>query len=57
MTAKYQAKAYDNINLRVKKGKKAELKTFVASRGESLNGFITKAIEERVEREQSKRRY
>ena len=44
---KYNAKAYDRVALMVKKGKREELKSIA----ESLNTFINKAIEERIERE------
>lgn len=47
---KYQSKAYDRINLVVPKGRKAELQAAAQEQGESLNGFISKAIEERTER-------
>lgn len=41
---KYNAKAYDQINLTVKKGKRDEIKLFAAQRGESINSFINKLI-------------
>ncbi len=44
--AKYNAKAYDRIELKVKKGEKEKLKLHAESNGESLNGFINRAIEE-----------
>lgn len=47
---KYNEKAYDRIGITVKKGRKVELKAFSDKHGESLNGFINKAIEERIER-------
>lgn len=52
--AKYNAKTYDRINLVVKKGKKDELKSHAESRGESLNGFINRAIKETVDRDNEK---
>jgi predicted HicB family RNase H-like nuclease len=48
---KYNAKAYDQINLTVKKGEKEELQAHAAERGESLNGFVNRAIHETVERD------
>lgn len=42
--AKYNAKAYDEIKIRVHKGEKEEIKAFASSRGMSLNEFITAAI-------------
>ena len=48
---KYNAKAYDEIKVRVPKGRKAELQTHAEQRGESLNGFIGRAIDEQVRRD------
>ena len=48
---KYNARAYDEIKARVPKGKKAELQAYVESRGESLNGFVNRAIDETMERD------
>lgn len=42
--AKYNAKAYDEIKVRVHKGEKEEIKAFAASKGLSLNEFITATI-------------
>ena len=50
-TAKYNLKSYDRYSLMFKKGRKEELKTIAESLGESLNTFINKAIDERIERE------
>ena len=47
---RYNAKAYDRVELVVKKGRKDELKAAADAQGESLNGFITAAINERMER-------
>lgn len=48
---KYNAKAYDEIKVRVLKGRKAELQTYAEQRGESLNGFIGRAISETIQRD------
>lgn len=48
---KYNAKAYDEIKTRVPKGRKAEIKSHAESNGESLNGFINRAIDETMERD------
>lgn len=48
---KYNEKAYDRIALTVKKGEKDRLKAHAERRGETLNGFINRAIEETVERD------
>lgn len=47
---KYNAKAYDEIKVRVHKGEKEEIKAFAASNGMSLNEFITTAILEAMNR-------
>ena len=41
----WNARNYDRINLTVPKGKKDEIKDHAESRGESVNGFINRAIE------------
>ena len=48
---RYAAKVYDRINLQVKKGRKDEIKAAADAVSESLNGFITEAIDQRMERE------
>jgi len=50
-TAKYNAKAYDRIELKVKKGEKTTLQAHAENRGESLNGFVNRAITETIERD------
>lgn len=50
-SAKYNAKAYEEIKLRVKKGNKEKIKRYAAEHGESLNGFINRAIKETMERD------
>ena len=44
-TARYNKKAYDRINVIVKKGQRQIIKDFVASQGKSLNRFICDAID------------
>ena len=49
---RYVKKNYDRIELMVKpKGRKDELKAHAAGRGESLNAFINRAIDETLERD------
>lgn len=48
---KYNAKNYDRIALQVKKGRRDILKAHADSQGESLNGFINRAIDETMERD------
>ena len=42
---KYMAANYDRINLTVEKGRKEIIKAHAEARGESVNGFINRAIE------------
>lgn len=51
---KYIAKAYDRINLTVPKGDKDKIKTHAEEMGESVNGFINRAIDETIERDKEK---
>ena len=48
---KYISKAYDRINLTMPKGKKETVQNHVAQRGESVNSFINRAIDEAIERD------
>jgi len=48
---KYRDKAYDQINIVVPKGKKAALQEHATGMGESLNGFVNRAIDETVGRD------
>lgn len=50
-TNKWIAKAYDRINLTVPKGKQANIKAHAKACGESVNGFINRAINEAMARE------
>lgn len=45
---KYIAKAYDRINLTVPKGKKDTIQAHAESQGESVNGFINRAIDDQI---------
>ena len=53
--AKYNAKAYEQIPVRVSKGKKDIIKAHAESRSESLNGFINRAIDEAMERDKNRK--
>lgn len=48
---KYRDKTYDRVEITLPKGRKAELQAHAAQRGESLNGFIGRAIDEQVKRD------
>lgn len=41
----------DEIKLRVPKGEKEKIKAYAESKGESVNGFIYRAIQECMERD------
>ena len=49
--SKYNAKSYDRLYSFVPKGHKNEIEICAKSVGESLNEFIVKAIDQRMERE------
>lgn len=48
---KYIAKAYDRVNLTMPKGKKEVLQAHAQACGESVNAYINKAIDQRMEQE------
>ncbi len=50
---KYNAKAYEEIKVRVPKGKKEIVQAHAEARKESVNGFINRAISEAMERDQA----
>ena len=48
---KYVKENYDRQEITFPKGKKDLVKAHAASKGESVNGFINRAIDETMERE------
>ena len=50
----YISRTYDRVNLTLPKGKKESLQSHAAARGESLNGFVNRAIDEAIERDSMK---
>lgn len=50
-TARYNKKAYDRINIIVKKGQRQIIKDFAASQGKSLNRFVLDSIEYQMNKE------
>ncbi len=48
---KYNAKAYDRINIAVSKGNKDIIKAHAEKHGESINGFVNRAIDETMQRD------
>ena len=51
--SKYMKNNYDEIKVRVEKGRKAQIQAHAEVQGESVNGFINRAIAETMERDQS----
>ena len=49
--AKYIKNNYDEIKVRVEKGKREIIKAAAEQAGESLNGYIKKAVDQRMERD------
>ena len=54
---KYMAANYDRINLTVPKGQKDAIRAHAESHGESVNGFINRAIMEVTEMDNMHRAY
>lgn len=50
---KWISKTYDRINLTVAKGKKEIIQAHAEAHSESVNGFINRAIDEAIERDES----
>lgn len=48
---RYNEKAYDRISLTVPKGEKEVVAAHASKNGESVNGFINRAIRETIARE------
>ena len=50
---RYEDKAYDKVLVRFPKGKKDIIKAHTEAHSESVNGFINRAIDEAIERDES----
>lgn len=48
---RYEDKAYDKVLVRMPKGQKEAIKAHAEARGESVNGFVNRAISETMERD------
>ena len=48
---RYNAKAYDEMKVRVAKGNKEQIQAHAEAQGESLNAFINRAINDTMERD------
>ena len=51
---KYNDKTYDRVQLVIPKGERVDLKAHATAMGESLNGFVNRAIREALERDKAK---
>lgn len=49
--AKYMKNNYDELKIRVPKGEKEQIKAHADTQGESLNGFVKRAIDETMKRD------
>lgn len=49
--AKYTKENYDELKIRLTKGKKQEIQICAEKKSQSLNSFVAEAIEEKIERE------
>lgn len=49
--SKYMKENYDELKVRVPKGKKDIIKAHATEQGESINGFVNRAIDETMERD------
>lgn len=50
---KWNAKTYDRVNLTMPKGKKEVIQARAADAGESVNAYINRAVDQRMEREEA----
>ncbi|MBD5149051.1 MAG: DUF1778 domain-containing protein [Oscillibacter sp.] len=48
-TARYNKKAYDRIEIKVKKGRKQEIAAYAAAQNKSVTQFIVDAIDKAME--------
>ena len=49
---KYNAKAYDQLRIIVKKGEKEQIKAHAERQGLSLNGYVNKLIKDDMQKKQ-----
>ena len=50
-TAKYMKNNYDEIKIRIFKGRKADIQSVAEKHGDSLNAYIKKAIREQYKKD------
>lgn len=53
-SAKYLKESVEDIRIRVRKGDKAKVQEHASTMGESMNSFVVRAIDETIERDNSK---
>lgn len=53
-TAKYLKESVEDVRIRVPKGHKEIIKAHADKQGESMNAFVIRAIDETIERDNSK---
>lgn len=51
---KYVKENYDRFSITMPKGSKDKIKAHAEARGESVNGFINRAVDETIERDNQK---
>ena len=51
LSAKYNAKAYEEIKVRVKKGEKEKIMAHAKEHDGSLNKFLNRAVKETIKRD------
>lgn len=51
--SKYMKANYDEIKIRMAKGRKEHIQAHAEATGKSVNGFINEAIEEKLDREKA----
>ena len=49
--AKYMKNNYDELKIRIPKGEKDKIKSHAENKGESINGFVKRAIDETMQRD------
>lgn len=49
---RYNAKAYDDIRIRVHKGRKEAIQAAASRAGQSINSYVVQAVNERLGREE-----
>ena len=52
--AKYRKENYGQLKVEVKKGKKTDIQAHATNQGESLNGFVNRAIDNQIELDKTK---